>query len=112
VDLHHASVQLGFDGGFVDQHDGNVVLDSIYAVTLRALQGFRVLTVFERLLAGGTHEDFKEIFGEHTRNIVRQNRGIWLPCAENAEENRALGSDAEQPKPSLADVSWLLPRLR
>jgi hypothetical protein len=72
VHLHHGSVKLRFDCRFVHQHDGNVVLHSIDAATLCALQGFWILAIFERLLAGGANEDFEQVFGEHTRNIVRR----------------------------------------
>jgi hypothetical protein len=72
VDLHHGSAALGFDGRFVNQHDGDVVLDSINPATLCALQAFRILAMFERLLAGGANQDFEQVFGEHTGNIVRR----------------------------------------
>jgi hypothetical protein len=72
VDLHHRSIELGFDGRFVHQHDGDVVLHSIDAVTVGALQGFRILTVLERLLTGGTNQNVEEIFGKHDASIVRQ----------------------------------------
>jgi len=63
--------ELGFDGGFVDQHDGNVVFDCVHAVAVGALEAFRILAVFQRLLTGWANEDFEEIFGEHDGNIVR-----------------------------------------
>jgi hypothetical protein len=66
VDLHHRTPELGLDRGFVDEHDGNVVLHWIHAVAVGALQAFRILAVFQCLLAGGANEDFKEIFGKHT----------------------------------------------
>jgi hypothetical protein len=66
------AAELGLDRSFVDEHDGNVVLYSIDAVTVGALQGFGRLPVFQRLLAGGTNEDVEEIFGEHDSSIVRQ----------------------------------------
>ena len=63
---------LRLDLRFIDQHDGNVVLDWIDPVTLGAFQGFRVLTVFERLFAGRTNQNFQKVFGNHNLCIVRQ----------------------------------------
>jgi hypothetical protein len=42
---------LGFDGGLIDQHDGDVAL--------LALQALRVRAVLEFLLAGRTDQNFQ-----------------------------------------------------
>lgn len=76
---------LGFEGRFVDQHDGNVVLDSIDAVTLGALQAFWILAILERVLAGGTNQDFEEIFGKHDESIVRRIKAFHPVSANNSE---------------------------
>jgi hypothetical protein len=52
-------LQLGFDGGFVDEHDGDVVFDGVDAVALRALEALGVLAVVEGLLAGGANQKFQ-----------------------------------------------------
>jgi hypothetical protein len=64
--------ELGFDRGFVDEHDRDVVFHRIDAVAVGALEAFGILAVLQRLLAGWANEDFEEIFGEHDGNIVRQ----------------------------------------
>ncbi len=61
---------LWFYGGFVDQHDWDIVFDRIDAVTLLAFEGFRLFTVFECLLAGGTDQDFQQVFGDHVRDCT------------------------------------------
>jgi hypothetical protein len=60
----------GFDGGFVDEHDGDVIFDAVDAVAIRAFQGFRILAVLEGLFAGGADEDFQKIFGDHGENCT------------------------------------------
>jgi hypothetical protein len=60
-----SAILLRFDRRLIDQHDGNVVLHRIDTVALLALQALRGLTVFERLLAGGTNQNFQEFFGKH-----------------------------------------------
>jgi len=62
---------LGFYGGFFDQHDGDIVLYRVYAMTLRALQALRVLAILQRLLASRAHQDFQQVFGDHDSCIVR-----------------------------------------
>lgn len=61
----------GLDCGFVDQHDWDVVLYPIDTVTVGTLQTFWILSILERLLAGGTNQDVEEIFGKHDGGIVR-----------------------------------------
>lgn len=58
-------ILLRLDRGLIDQHDGDVVLYRIDAVALLALQAFRVGTILEFLLAGGTDQNFQEFFGKH-----------------------------------------------
>ena len=71
-DRHHFSEfsdvvgnALGLDGCFINQHDGNVVLNGVDAMTLRALQAFGILAIFERLLIGWANEHFKKFFSDH-----------------------------------------------
>ena len=65
---------LRFDGGLVDQHDRDVIFDGIDAVTLCAFQTLRVGPVFEGLDAGGTDQDFEEIFGNHDEHCTIETR--------------------------------------
>src|SRR5580658_9123060 len=62
--------ELKFDRGLVDQHDRNVVLHRVDAMALGTLQALRVLAILERLLAGGTNQNFQQIFSNHDANIV------------------------------------------
>jgi hypothetical protein len=74
----------GFDGGLVNEHDGNVVFDRVYAVALRTLQAFGVLAVLERLLTGGTDQNVQQIFGNHGRNCTPPSRaGFHQGVTEN-----------------------------
>ena len=66
-----AAADSGFDGRFIDQHDRNIVFYRVDSVALGALQGFRILAVFERLLARRTDQDFQKFFGNHDLGIVR-----------------------------------------
>jgi hypothetical protein len=67
----------GFNGGFVDEHDGNVILDSIDAVTVRAFQCFGILAICEGSSARGADQDVQELFGDHGENCTReQDHGI------------------------------------
>ena len=50
--------ELRFDGGLIDQHDRDVVLNRVDPAALRAFQTFRFLAVFERLLARRTDQYF------------------------------------------------------
>jgi hypothetical protein len=51
--------RLSLEGGFVHQHDGDVVFDGVDPMALSALQALGSLAVLERLLAGGTYQDFE-----------------------------------------------------
>ncbi len=62
---------LRLDGRFVDQHNWNVVLHRVDAMTRGALQGLGILAVVERLLAGGANKDFEKVFSKHA-GILRQ----------------------------------------
>jgi len=64
------------DRGFIDQHDGNVVLHGINPVALRTLQAFRILAVVEGLLAGWAHQDFQQILGNHEENCTAWQRPV------------------------------------
>ena len=57
--------ELRFDGCLVDQHDRDVIFDGIDTVALCAFQALGIGAVFEGLDAGGTNQDFEEIFGNH-----------------------------------------------
>jgi hypothetical protein len=63
---------LGFDGRFLDQHDGNVILDRVEAVALSALQALGILAVVEGLLAGRTDENLEQIRRKHDSAIVAE----------------------------------------
>jgi hypothetical protein len=64
-------LELWLDGSFVDQHDRDIVFHGVDAVAMGALQAFRILAVFERLLVGGANEDFQQVFGEHGGIVQR-----------------------------------------
>jgi hypothetical protein len=59
------------DGCLIDQHDGNVIFHCINPVALVALQALWILAVFQRLLACGANQNFKQVLGKHFE-IVRQ----------------------------------------
>ena len=52
-------------GSLVDQQYRNVIAHGVDAVAGIALKGFGVGLEDERLLAGGTNQDFEEIRGNH-----------------------------------------------
>lgn len=56
-----AGFQTGLllDLGLIYQHDRNIVLHRIYPVAICTLQGFRILTVFQFLFAGGADQNFQ-----------------------------------------------------
>jgi hypothetical protein len=87
---------LRFGGGFIDQHDGDVVLDCIDPVALLALQALRILAVLERLFAGRTDQDFQQFFGNHDLCIVRHGVGrsdelaVFSPRRRRGRENRDI----------------------
>ena len=76
----------GFEGGFVDEHDGDVVFYRVDAMALCALQAFGVLAVVERLLAGGADQNVEERFRKHGRYFTRDRIE-----SEIASEDRWLG---------------------
>ena len=63
---------LDLDGCLIHQHDGDVVLHQIDPVALRALQALRVLAVVEGLLAGGTNQNFQQVFGDHVHHCTER----------------------------------------
>ena len=50
-----ASVSGGLDGGFIHQHNRDIVLHGVDPVALPAFQALRILPVIKRLLARGTN---------------------------------------------------------
>jgi hypothetical protein len=56
---------LRFDRRLIHQHDRNIVFHRIDPTTLRTFKSFRVLPIFERLLAGRTNEDLQQFLGNH-----------------------------------------------
>src|SRR5688572_13779121 len=67
---------LLLDGGLVDQHDGDVVLDRIHTMALSAFQRAAVLDEADRRFAVGTREDFQQFRIERHRRLQRQHRTI------------------------------------
>ena len=57
-------------GGLVDQQHRDVIAHGVDAVASIALEGFWVRLEDERLLAGGTDQDFEEVRGNHNPEIV------------------------------------------
>ena len=53
------------DGGFVDEHDGDVVADGVDAAAVRALESILLRGQGDRRLAQGADEFFEEILGDH-----------------------------------------------
>lgn len=60
----------GFDRGFIQQKDGNIVAYGIDASTLAALQGLAIVLEHQRLLAYGADENVEQIFGKHDEIIL------------------------------------------
>lgn len=67
------TARLGLDRGLVDKHDGDVVFYPIHTMAVRTLQGFRILTIFEGLLALRTNQHVEKVFRKHDSSIVRRN---------------------------------------
>ena len=61
---------LALDGGFIHQHDRDVVLDRIDAVALLALQALGIFPVFKSLFARRANQNFQQIFSDHDKGIV------------------------------------------
>jgi hypothetical protein len=60
-----------FDGGFVDEHVGDILFDLVDPVAPGAFQGLGIVAVLERLLAGWADEDVEKLLVDHA-GIVRQ----------------------------------------
>jgi hypothetical protein len=69
---------LAFHGGFIHQHDGDIVFHRIDAMALHALQALGILAVFEWLFARGANQNFQQIFGNHDNGIVLKIRASLL----------------------------------
>jgi hypothetical protein len=63
-----------FNGGGVDEQDGDVVLNGIDAVAYSALQTLPVFFQDHRLLANRADDDVEKILRNHSASIVR---GEW-----------------------------------
>jgi hypothetical protein len=63
-------------GSLVDQQHRDVIAHGVDAVASIALEGFGVRLEDERLLAGGTDQDFEEVRGDHKQEIVLRGREI------------------------------------
>jgi hypothetical protein len=57
--LDSSVARLRLERRLVDQHDGNIVLHRIDAMTLLALQALRILAVLEILFARRTNQNFQ-----------------------------------------------------
>jgi hypothetical protein len=57
-------------GSLIDQQYRNVIAHGVDAVAGIALKGFGVGLQNERLLAGGTDQDFEEVGGNHGGRIL------------------------------------------
>src|ERR1700716_519718 len=67
-----ATTLRSFDRRLINQQDRDVVLYRVDTLALLALQTLRSLAVLERLLVGGTNQNFQQIFSNHDPSIVRQ----------------------------------------
>jgi hypothetical protein len=69
---------LGVDGGLVDQHDRDVVLDRIDPAALVAFEALAVVDEPDGGLAVGTREDFEQfLVNWHTvSGLIRSNYNI------------------------------------
>ena len=61
---------LGFYGGGVDEHDGDVVLDGVEAAAFAAFQAVAVVVQNHRFLANGANQHIEKIFRDHRASIV------------------------------------------
>ena len=61
---------VGFDDRFVNQHDGNVILDRIDAQAFAAFQSGPILFQDDGLLAQGAYKHVKQILRNHGDHIV------------------------------------------
>src|SRR5216684_2404861 len=70
---HRWTRRLALDGGFVHQHDRDVVLHRVHPVALLALQALRILPVLKGLNARRTNQILQQILGNHDKGIVPKN---------------------------------------
>src|SRR5229473_5572773 len=70
---HRWSRRLVLDGGFVHQHDRDVVLYRVHPVALLALQALGILPVLKGLNARRTNQIFPQVLGNHDKGIVPKN---------------------------------------
>jgi hypothetical protein len=74
-------------GSLVDQQHRDVIADGVDAVASIALKSFGARFEDERFLAGGTDEDFEEVRGDHSAEIVRRGKGDrrgFVPAVDTA----------------------------
>jgi len=62
--------RLRLDCRLVDQHDRDVISYCVDAVAQLALEGLRVLSIFEGLFTGRTDQDLQKVFIYHDMCIV------------------------------------------
>lgn len=72
------SKRLVLDGGFIHQHDGNIVFYCVDAVTLPAFQTLGTLAIIERLFTRRANQNFQKIFGNHDKGIVLKIGGLGI----------------------------------
>ena len=60
----------GVNGGGIDKHDGNVILDRVNTAADAAFQPFVTFSQGYRFLAKGTDEHVKEVLRNHTGYII------------------------------------------
>jgi hypothetical protein len=75
------SDRLGLENSLVHQHDGDIVFHRVYAMTSGAFQRFRVLAIFQFLLASRADEHFKKVFSQHELDCTP----AMILTAEDAE---------------------------
>ena len=60
------------DFRLVHEHDWDVILDGIHAVTLGAFQIFRILPIFKRLFASRTDQHFQQFLRKHVHHFTSE----------------------------------------
>src|SRR3954463_11692501 len=95
---------LWFDGRFVDEHHGDVILDWIHAPALRALQRGAVLDELDLRLAVGARQDLEQLRIDHEsvpQGLLYSSHYMWilLPPASGTARAVGRGTPAAVPKP-------------
>lgn len=104
----------GIDGGFVHQHDGDVVFDGIDAAALGAFERLSFVFQFERLFAERADEKIEQLLRNHGRILGERGGDVKFYSRTERECSFlfAAGSGVEEacvrqsPQPSKSPKKW------